>query len=96
MSSKELATVHDDIKHVLHVLAVAAAGGARSKPTIKQLNEIVSRLEGTERLLRSIKPSYFRASETWICDEDVRAILSSKDVASGRSKIAAVLAKAEG
>ncbi|MGB3897014.1 MAG: hypothetical protein WA973_00490 [Mesorhizobium sp.] len=84
-----ISAAHDDVKYVLHVLAVASAGGPKSKPTIAQLNDIVSRLENADKFLRAATPAES------ISDEDIRAILSCKDIASGRVAISRALGKAE-
>jgi len=52
-----VAAAHDEVKEVLRILGHAAAGGARSKPTIAQLNEIVSRLENADAFLRTARPA---------------------------------------
>lgn len=56
MDSRALiSAAHDDVRHVLDVLAYAAAGGSRSKPTIAQLNDIVARLENADKFLKAAK-----------------------------------------
>ncbi|WP_156465073.1 hypothetical protein [Mesorhizobium sp. Root552] len=46
---------HDDVRHVLDILSYAAAGGARSKPTMAQLNDIVAKLENADKFLAAAK-----------------------------------------
>lgn len=43
----------DEVDTVLRSLAVAAAGGARAKPTMKQLNAMVASLENAQLFLKS-------------------------------------------
>lgn len=52
-----ISSAHDDVMHALRVLRYAAAGGARSKPTIAQLNDIMARLENADKFLAAAKPN---------------------------------------
>lgn len=91
-----IAAAHDDVRQALKILAYAAAGGSRSKPTIAQLNEIVSRLENAEKFLVLAKPDEADAMSQRISDEIVRRVLSCTTVASGRSAIASAIATVAG
>lgn len=43
----------DDVETVLRSLAVAASGGSRSKPTMKQLNAMVDSLTNAQTFLKA-------------------------------------------
>lgn len=41
------------IHSIDHILGLAASGGARSKPTVAQLNEIVTKIDDAKMRLRA-------------------------------------------
>lgn len=44
----------DDIKEADRVLAVRASAGARAKPTVSELNDIMRRLENAQAFLKAV------------------------------------------